>query len=166
MPTFSAGQRLTAGALQAAFPLTSVKSTTENVTSSTVLQNDDQLLLPVVANTTYLLDGYLFYVAAEAGDLKIAFTAPALADLYWSVIGMTTSGVDVTDASVTAENGSLGTVTRVLGGDGGTWCSARLQGRLIVAATAGSLQLQFAQGTSSATATSLRAGSWIQLTPA
>lgn len=138
------------------------KTGTEAVTSSTTLQNDDNLVCSVVASGVYICNWGLRMDGAALGDFKYAFTGPSGATMTWASAGLATSDVanvamtttDVAAIGTTVSHGTLaaGTTTRVFGA-----------GLLIVSSTAGSLQLQWAQGTSSVTATNLFAGSWLKL---
>ena len=138
------------------------KTGTEAVTSSTTLQNDDNLVCSVVASGVYVAQWGLRMDGAAAGDFKYAFTGPAGATMTWESRGLAAADAsnlaaittDVAAIGTTVTHGCLGagTTTRVAG-----------SGLLVVSSTAGSLQLQWAQGTSSGTATNVFAGSWLKL---
>jgi hypothetical protein len=138
------------------------KTATETVTSSTVLQNDDQLFLPVTTNARYILDGVLFYTgaASPAGDLKLLFSGPAGATMKWTNRGVNTSAL--TAYNVVSETLSAGS-PRAVGTNGATEMSAFPFGTVTTSSTSGNLQLQWAQNSSSATGTVLAAGSFIRL---
>jgi hypothetical protein len=138
------------------------KTATESVTSSTALQDDDHLTVTVEANAHYVLDSTLFFDGATAGDFKMLWVAPAGAAMPWGVaapvttaVGFNddqTAGFDLTGTGVTF--GALGT---------GTTAAALISGLLVVGGTAGTLKLQWAQGTSSGTATRLFINSYLSL---
>lgn len=138
------------------------KTSTEAVTSSTTLQNDDNLVCAVVASGVYVVNWALRMDGATAGDFKYAFTGPASATMTWESRGLAAADAsnvamittDVAAIGTTVTHGCLGagTTTRVHG-----------SGLLVVSSTAGNLQLQWAQGTSSVTATNVFAGSWLKL---
>lgn len=140
---------------------TVLKTITESVASSTTLQNDDELVLAVAANSKYALEGYFLYDGSTAADLKVAFTVPTGATINWSPFAPT-SGVGTTDYNVTVITTSGG--TRGVACNGATVMSMQPKGYISVGATAGNLQLQFAQVASNATATRILAGSWMMLT--
>lgn len=145
------------------FGITAYKSGDESVTSSTVMQNDDLLVLPVVPNARYLLDCFFVYTGAAdaAGGFKIGWTGPAGATMKWANFGVT-QGVAPSlvnyNVVVEALAGGRGVAT-----NGGTEMSCRPFGVLNTSTTGGNLQLQWAQGASNATPTVLKAGSTMQL---
>lgn len=161
-PTFLAGQTLTAALLTASQPDIVVKASTESVTSSTTFQNDDELLLSVEANATYAVELFLVHSSATAGDIKIQFTGPSGATFTWGAhgaeVGTTSSGA-VTEVVMSSR-----TISEVvqLGGGASTGTIAFVRGTLITSATAGTLTLQWAQVTSSASASQVRAGSFLK----
>lgn len=140
---------------------TVVKPTTTARASTTVLANDPALVVPVVANATYELSGWLAYngIASAAGDFKVDWTVPAGTNFAWARNGYISNSVNQTDTVVTDE-----VTIRVLGTFGViTTVSAPFKGIVTTAGTAGNLQLRWAQNVSSATATSLVAGSYIKI---
>lgn len=149
------------------FGVTAYKTANESVTSSTTLQNDDLLLLPVVANARYIMDAQLFYSGATdgaTGGLKLGWTGPSGATMTWSSYGVNQNLAPATvNYNVVGE--AIGGLPRPLATSGvGFTMSCVPRGLLNTASNSGNLQLQWAQGGSSATATIVQAGSWIRLT--
>jgi len=125
-----------------------LKTATEGVTSSIVLQNDDVLLATVSAGQTYsgLLIAYMQSAANAAGDVNIGFGFPAGATCHFGGIGVvdtlasgsTGDGQFVPRLSATSGTTAIGYgastagttaivgVDLVVGGTGGTlnvmWC--------------------------------------------
>lgn len=161
-PTHSIGQVVTADEINNWFITgAQARSTDQSVTSSTVLVNDDTLLAAVVINAIYHVEAELVFLGGTQGssDLKISWTAPAGVTMNWIGIGKDTAGAftwptPLTTPTATAAFGTLGAAVRM----------ARVEGSLITGATPGTLQLQWAQNTSSATATTMKAGSILKLT--
>ena len=144
------------------------KTSDESVTSSTVLQNDNELLLTYSANATYGISAGLFTDGATAGDLQVAFafTAAAGTRISWAGPGPAeTIASYAGDALFYARNAATTSPTSGLtyGLAGGTVIMVPLAGILVVGSTPGTLQLMWAQGTSSATATVVKTDSWLQL---
>lgn len=139
-----------------------LKTSTESVTSSTTLQNDDQLVLPMSANSKYLIEGFWLYDGATAGDMKVAFTVPSGASLNWAAFGPT-SGVSVSSYNAFASTTSGGTLAIACNGTGSVMCM-QPKGYVATSSTSGNLQLQWAQVASSGTATRIFLGSWLKLT--
>lgn len=138
-----------------------VKENSESLTSTTTLQDDDELIMPVSASTNYVFDGYLIYRASTTGDLKLTFTGPTGAVGTWTAGGPNAATSPATDFDSTGND--LG-VTRAIAGNGAAadmTCSVR--GYLQVGVTAGDLKLRWAQNTLDATATQIRTRSWIRL---
>jgi len=136
------------------------KAVDESVTSSVTLQNDDDLVAAVVASATYLVEWDLRIDGATAGDFKYAWTGPAGATMRWVSLGHAVG--DTTNvAQTTTDVAAIGTT--VSHGTLGTGVSSHVHGSgiLIVSTTAGSLQLQWAQDTSSGTATKALINSWL-----
>jgi hypothetical protein len=139
-------------------PLVAYRTTTQSVTSSTTLVNDNTLFVSVVASSAYLVELVLNYDADTAGDLKIGWTAPAGAVMT----NVTQSSLTGTAATFTDDQMIAAVSVPVSGGLGaGNNAGFLYKGFLNVSSTAGTLQLQFAQGTSSAVATRLFAGSYL-----
>ena len=134
----------------------------QSVTSSTALTNDDTLVVPVVASGVYEVQWDLKIDGNAAGDFKYAFTGPASATMTWSSSGQavgataSTDAYSIQDATAIGTNITHGTIAS------GTPTHVRGNGILVVSVTAGNLQLQFAQGTSSGTATKTLIGSWLR----
>lgn len=168
---FLAGQPLLASQLNDletfAIPSVVVKTADESVSSSIAPQDDNELFLTVAANASYRLNMHLLVNSAgTTGDLIFRFNAPAGSRLSASsagidqgattVVGSMNAGAiqDVTTFPTSPPFG-YGTVASTIG--------IITVGTLIVGATAGTFRLQWAQFTSSATATIIKAGSSLEL---
>lgn len=131
-----------------------VKIADESVTSSTVLQDDDELFLPLAASTNYAFEVFIYYVGGSSPDFKMAFTVPAGATIVWVEIDGLNSGPEsLTNTPITG-SGTAATIPDIT-----TPSWIRASGSVINGSTAGNLTLQWAQGTSSATAATVKAGS-------
>lgn len=137
-----------------------IKTGDESVTSSTTLQNDDQLVLPVAANARYIMDGWFRYTgaASPAGDLKMGWTLPSGASMSWTNFGVNTSALTAYNVVVELTAGG-----RAVGTNGATEMSCAPKGYIATSSTSGSLQLQWAQNSSSGTATVLKVGSYVRI---
>lgn len=149
-----------------AFPLWIRKAAeTQVVNNSTVLVNDSHLILPVVTNARYALDGLIIYDSGTTGDIKVGWTVPAAATIPWWYL----SGVDV---AVTTGIGNLnalpsaaaGTTLARAGSGIGTFTAMILKGHVVTIGTAGNLTLQWAQNAAEAVNTRIKTDSWISLT--
>jgi len=126
-----------------------VKTVDESVVNSTTLQNDDDLVIAVGANEVYF--GIIFilpYAASSTPDIKFAFAVPTNGAIKMLTFNLAVPAdyYDFTD-----------TATKSLEADGSEyiWYGFLYTG----GDTAGNLQFQWAQKYSSATATTLKAGS-------
>lgn len=143
--------------------------TSLSVVSSTVLADAAGLAVPLLADSVYAIDGWFYYQAAAAGDLRTGWRFPSGADGWWSTVGPDATNNPVasqerrnyTDFGVVPLNTSLVTA----GDDDLTdiYITTVPRGFIETGNEGGTLQVQFAQGTSNATATILHAGSWLRI---
>jgi hypothetical protein len=136
-----------------------VKPTGQSVTSSTTIVNDIDLVLPVAANATYRIECFISFVAATGGDLKFTWAVPAGASMFYQAehneggtTGLVNSVITYSDLNTIQAAGGNSVVQAV-----------GIKGNLLTVSTAGNLQLQWAQNTSSATATTVRARSHLMM---
>ena len=137
------------------------KSGDESVTSSDVLQNDNELVVALAASATYEVRYAFVYQAGTTGDLKWQWQAPS------DVVGIE-SALRISNSAASSEGNvraSSGAFTSGAGGvlsAGGTGGNASILGSMmLVTTTGGNLQLTWAQETSNGTATILRTGCWL-----
>ncbi|MFI6251523.1 hypothetical protein [Streptomyces sp. NPDC051016] len=175
-PVYAGGQRITGSLLRSGQIIALRKTADTNITASTTTTADPHLQFTADANTVYTWWGWVKYSADTAGDLNLDFSAPVGALGEWFGVG---AGNPVTGASATPTlridtQGASGyfvrtettdvTSARSFGGLGsGITLGIQLNGTLRMAATGGTFSLDWAQGTSSATATTLYTDSWINL---
>lgn len=167
MALFTAGQVLTADALNAAVGLRVVKTADESVGNDT-LQNDDHLALTVAASTTYVGELRLYYnlSASNVADMKFRFTFPS-SDFTWGQLRIPTTAT--TGAGTTVDYGaefvSAGTNSATIGVGAITGILCVIASfTLFVGASGGTLQLQWAQNTNTGgTNTVMRKGSSLVL---
>ncbi|MFD5901018.1 hypothetical protein ACFWHG_05900 [Streptomyces microflavus] len=136
------------------------KATDEQVVSSTVLQDDDHLTVPVTVGGRYAIAAMLAVDGDPAADLLLAIAAPPGSTGYWAPGGITLGVSDGTGSlrlTRYAPGQSIGvgiTVAGLIVAPLGT----------ITAGANGSITIQWAQNVATAVATTLRAGSWLRLT--
>lgn len=134
--------------------------------STTTLAADPDLAgMPVAASQVYAVRALIFYSAHQDADLKLQFSAPSGASMIWhghcQATGTTgTGGLSIYDAQ------QLSTIYQPGGADTGntTIMTLVVEGTLTIGGTAGSFGVSWAQSTSNAVGTILRAGSYLQLT--
>lgn len=136
------------------------KTADQSVTSSITKVDDTHLSGSVLANGVYIVRWSLRTDGATAGDLRYAFVGPGAATMAWESAGLaaadaTNVAPSITDVAAIGTDAVHGTI--------GTGSTTRVDGSglLLVSSTAGTFKLQWAQGTSSATATRVLTGSWM-----
>ncbi len=161
---FYAGTRPTAAALNEIQPLQAIKPASQSVTSSVTLVSDTALAIPLpVANAQYIFRAMLYYKGGTLGasDLKLVWAIPSGASLVYMINGVGAGGQLSFDGGGFAGGGGA----QAFGTQGtSTQCGVLFCGSLIVGSTTGTLQLEWAQNTSSGTATTVEAGSLASLT--
>lgn len=162
-PSLYAGQRATADLLDSMLPLQATKSADTSRASTTTLTADPDLQLAVAANAVYTVIGYIVYsqnaTASSTTGITIGWSGPTSATLQWTSGG--TSGPTATTTQDVVSNSISG--TRSLPSNLGTSMVAMPFGKLVTSSTAGTLAMTWAQVASNATATLMRAGSWLEL---
>lgn len=151
-------------AIQACIPMCVVKGTTESVTSSTTLQDDDELKLTLPVGT-WLIRTELTVGGATAGDIKIAYsTTGTMTHLgVRNYYGAATSTSNTGDTTVRANGGNAITTGVPYGTDGSNRSAIR-ESFVLDVTVSGDLTVQWAQNSSSATATQVFAGSYMTAT--
>lgn len=160
VPVWSVGQVLAASDVNTWFiPIVALKAIDETVASGTTLQNDDALFLPLAANATYLVRGYVFATGAALGaaDIKLTFTAPSGATFRFTILGYSLSSN--TTPVITAARSSGNAIHGV---DGSSASPLIITAEVTTAASAGNYQLQWAQNSINATGTTVLAASSLE----
>jgi hypothetical protein len=145
---FTAGQKVRALELNRGIPNLVRASADTTVVSSTTLVNATGLVQAVEADALYWWRLLLSYDTGTTPDLKVAWTVPTGSTGFWGVAG------------ATARASAYAATTVFLDGAN---TLAVLEGYLDTSSTAGSLQLQFAQNTSTASNSIVRTGSVLSL---
>lgn len=136
--------------------------------NTATVSNDPHLFLPVVANGTYILDGWLKYFADPAPDFKMTFATPGGTLGEWHALGRgqndNSDGPTVNGYKVRTESNDVNQERNYYGTtDSSNPVGLQLKGTFRVAGTGGNVTLQWSQGTSDATATIVYTDSWIRL---
>lgn len=167
-PSAAAGRWIQASQLDAMQPLYVEKSADQQAVSSTTNANDNALLVPVETNAKYVLSGMLLYSARSDTDIKMGWTVPSGASLDWIAHAQIQAGTTgIASSGIVVDRQIHGNTAFPLGGaaaENTTYMTATLSGRLVTGGTAGNLQLNWAQISSNAVASIMRAGSWLLLT--
>lgn len=145
-------------AATATAPTVVVKNSDESVTSSTTLQDDNELQIAVGANKSYAFDAVLYVDTDSTPDFKLAFVVPTAATVIWSPVwpaGATSTanmiGTNVVTGSDTPASLTIDAASEQI--------IVVVHGSVVTGANSGSLVLRWAQNNSSATAATVKAGS-------
>ena len=139
------------------------KATTTSAVSDTTLDADSELNFAIGASQKWVATWHLVaFSTVTSGDIKVAIAVPAGATVtYWVSYGAT---------GASPETAQRMTVKTAAGTAVGSGLLANLPTAVVVraevsnGATPGSVQLQWAQNTSNANATEVRAGSILEAT--
>lgn len=137
--------------------LSRVVDSIQSVTSSTTLTTVPQLTIPIGINERVLFRYNLFYTTPTAADISYTVDVPSSPTLFRQVTeGMAPDDTAFDLALATAE----GTIDLL--GAANTDGFIRITGILHNGSTAGEILFKFAQKTSTASATSIRGGSFLE----
>lgn len=166
--SFSSGQTLTAAALNAALngiaPIGAYKTSDETVSSNATVQNDDELFVTVSANKVYAVLWWTAWTCANTtSDFRQDFDGPTGATMVRTFYAQGTSASGNEGTVLTNLNTAMGT-DDTRGGISGTLTGFGA-GLLTMSSTAGTFRMRWAQSTSDASNTTVKAGSWMVLIP-
>jgi hypothetical protein len=152
---------------------TKYRTSNATKTSNTTLATDTQITFAVDAGAVYTVEGLLLH--SGPGDFKMGWTFPSGTDGTWqglgngvTVISGTSGGGTQQDTSSTwgyavrTESTDLAS-PRTYGGIAANGYGVQVKATVRVGGTAGTFALQWAQGTSDATATTLYLDSYLTL---
>ncbi|MGK5529369.1 hypothetical protein [Streptomyces sp. URMC 129] len=131
---------------------------TAGVTSSTTLVTTG-LVVPVAASAQYDFRVRVAYNSSQTGGARFAWTAPTGAAMTRHVLGVA-DGQNAASGTVVMRARDTG--TEQLAGGGLTFASYWEDIRVVTGATAGNCTLMYAQANSNATATIIRALSFVE----
>lgn len=140
------------------------KSAGQIVNNSATYVNDSELLATVDASTVYTYQFMVFSTSGTVPDIKFTLTFPTGSTCSFGHIALVTTASPTGDADFgsysSATSGSSGVSAA---GTTGVQLTL-LAGTLTVGSTAGTLQLQWAQNTATASDTTVHAGSNLVIT--
>lgn len=162
---WASGEVVTAAKLNRNNPVTIRKGSDESVTSSIAPQNDDALIIPLVAGRSYRVELSIAATGNTAGDIKLAWantgTITLLGQRFCRGPELATGGPTATLMRSSRATALATTVSYGTTGTGG-YIDESFE---VSCTVSGNLQLQWAQDTSNAGATTVIAGSWLVATP-
>jgi hypothetical protein len=168
LPILAAGHKVLSSEwdtiLSFSSPLIVRKTSDEVVTSSTAIQDDNHLVLTVLANASYYLQASIIYTAGTVGALKIGWSGPSGATLDCNIGGAAYGSVANATNSYFGWNNISGTDSVGGPGAGQPAMFTSPHGVLITSSTPGSFTFRWAQDTSDAASSTVKAGSVLMLT--
>lgn len=131
------------------------KSSVESVTTSTALQDDDELIVSgILANTTYFVSADIHIQSASASpDFKFGFSAPSGSSLAMGYVGFELNGSIVGGRQTIADEGD------VINLSAGTPAWITVSGTILIGPSGGSIVFRWAQNSSDVTAVQVFSGS-------
>lgn len=130
-----------------------VKKIDETINSDTVLHDDDELFSALEANKVYAYFGVLFYISGTTPDLKFKLVIPS------GSVGTRGSG----NLSSSGTVGTTDIITQLTLATSGVGQHTLMIGNITTGSTPGNLQLQWAQNTSNAGDTTVKAGTFFAI---
>lgn len=137
------------------------KTADETIASTTTLQDDNDLFVSVEANAIYHVIVSLKELSQPGDDFKTGWTGPAGYGFNGEARGPSGAAAALTDL-VAADVGT-GSHGIQFGGIASFNLPVRIEGILTTSGTAGTFRLQWAQFSSSASGTTVKAGSFMVL---
>lgn len=142
------------------------KTADTSKTSDATPATDPHLVVAMEASKAYSIHGCILLTSPTAADIKCQFTGPAglTFRVCWETWSKATAvGTQLADSRMTIEGEAAAIPT------GGSTFSTQsnwiIISGVIVSGTAGNLNFQWSQNTSTASATTVYANSWIELIP-
>ena len=147
-------------------PLTRVKTADEIVNNSSTLQNDDHLVVPVTASSRYLWRAFIKLTSATAADFKLDLSLPAgssheSVSQWWHRAAAV--GSQAGDERMFNSSSPTTTVPATDGTTTAELLMGEIHGLIVVAGTAGSVQVRWAQNAANVSDTTVYASSWMEL---
>lgn len=129
----------------------------ESVVSSATLQDDNDLQFAIAANEVWCFEIYVNVLGGTSSDFKCAIQVPSGATLRWSGLG----GESVIDhqTEITSDATTVWPTSGLT--DPTQAASIFIKGTVVNAGNSGSVKFRWAQNASNATATIVKAGSYI-----
>lgn len=137
------------------------KAADETVNNSSTPQNDDELLIPLDANSTYIFDGIISYNSSTTADLQLDFTVPSGAVGRRVLNFITSSSTNCLSTSQQFYGGLITTSATAIGGTGGG-CDIVIRGTVTTSSTSGNFQVLWAQNVAEVSDTKVLLGSFLR----
>lgn len=137
-----------------------VKSADQLYAATTAAQDDTELILALEANSVYVIEFHLAAVGATTGDIKIAWSVPAGATGLRFCVGPAQSSTNRSDTTVVAQASQFATNLNYGPSSATSSCFIR-EVTTLTTTSAGNVFVQHSQVVSDATASGIKAGSFV-----
>lgn len=163
-PQWLAGQDITADRLNSMQPLVARKVVDTARSNTATVANDPELTFTLAANATYVMDGWIKYSADSSGDINIDWVGPSgvLGEWVGFATGLGSSAQTTNGYPIRTETNDV-EQARAFAGLGSTVTLGLNIYGTIRTTNGGTYVMQWAQGASFATATTVYADSWLRL---
>lgn len=167
-PVWEVGDLVTADSLTAMQADTTYKSTATTRASTVTPTDDPDLVTPTLAiNASYFVEFFIRYGVLSGIGLRTAWNVPAgLLTSNKEVVGPGSAATDANSNNISMRSGVHGYATNITyGGRDVVANQSRIYecGVVFTGGTAGTIALQWAQVTSSATGSTVNAGSFVRV---
>lgn len=130
--------------------ITVLKTANESVASSTTVQDDDHLFFTAVANATYIFECFLRVTTTATADFRFLWVEPdGTFDFLWHADSAPNGLVDEASPETLYQSGTNNVINFI--------------GVIRAGATGGTFKLQWAQGSTSVSNTTVESGSWLKV---
>lgn len=166
-PVIPAGQAITASLLMSMLPNMVVKQANTDRTNNTFAA-DPELTFNLVAGGSYFVEFFLLLGGTTTGDIQTRWAVPSGSSGLRSVIGPSSVAADANADNITTRQGShlfgTGTLYSGVRNATGQVFQAYEWGVLLSSGSGGAISLEWAQGTTNASASRVNAGSLLRVT--
>ncbi|QCX81283.1 hypothetical protein C9F11_38500 [Streptomyces sp. YIM 121038] len=162
-----AAGRTATGGLGIGQSVTALKTADTSRTNNATPADDPHLAFTVAANATYTVEGWIKYSALVDLDITVDWTVPSGALGEWTGhgMGLGTTGQSTSGYSIRTETNDVSQPRNFSGTTSAAGeYSVLLYGTLRVQGTGGTFAMQWSQGNTGATATTVYTDSWLRLT--
>lgn len=166
-PAIAAGDDITADLLSSMLPRMIVKPAATARISTGTVTDDPDLSMQVEANAVYIVEFHIYYASIDAAKIKTQWTVPAGVTGNRAVQGPGSTANQANMDNVSMRSGVHLYNTAVTYGTRDSAVNQAFfyeESMLTTSGAGGTLALQWAQGASTATNTTVANGSWMRVT--
>jgi hypothetical protein len=164
-PPIGGGDDITADLLMSMLPRIIVKSTATTRSNTTTFSDDPEMSMTLSANATYFVEFFLYYSAIDAEKFATKWTVPSGVTGNRSTLGPGSSANQANMDNVSMRSGVHAfTTTGLYGTRNSSNQAFAYETGVLVTTSSGTVALQWTQGTSGSTGTTLYNTSFMRVT--